>query len=94
MNARASLTRASTRRLEAIRFGSSLQAYRRDMDTNRSSREFAMRLHQAQDMVSVQADCAMDEALRRIQERATLLGLTVEDTAADVLTHHIWFRPE
>jgi len=64
------------------------------MSMNGSGQEFAMRVYQAQGMVSVQADCAMDEALRRIQERATTLGLTVEDTASDVLSHHIWFRPE
>jgi hypothetical protein len=64
------------------------------MNGNRFDREFSARVHQAQGMVSVQADCAMDEALRRIKERATRLGLTLEDTASDVLSHHIWFRPE
>ena len=64
------------------------------MNTNGPGREYSALVHQAQGIVSVQADCTMDEALRRIIERAQRLGLTLDDTATDVLGHHIWFRPE
>jgi hypothetical protein len=64
------------------------------MSTSGFGWEHSARVHQAQGMVSVQADCALDEALRRIEQRAKRLGRTLEDTATDVLGHRIWFRPE
>jgi hypothetical protein len=63
------------------------------MDVSSSGRELPVRVRQAQGVVSVQADCGMDEALRRIAERAKRLGLTLDDTATDILGHRIWFKP-
>ena len=64
------------------------------MNTNWSGREYSAQVHQAQGVVSVQAGCGMDEALRRIIERAQRLGLTLHDTAIDVLDHRIWLKPQ
>ena len=58
-----------------------------------SSNTHSAQLHQAEGIVSVQADCTTDEAFIKISERAKALGLTLEDTAAEVLSHRIWFRP-
>jgi len=40
----------------------------------------------------VQADCTVDEALTKMKERAKSFGLTLEDTAGEILAHRIWFR--
>jgi hypothetical protein len=54
--------------------------------------QYNARIHQAEGVVSVQADCTMVEAHAKIQERAKLLGLTLEATATEILGHRIWFR--
>jgi len=42
-------------------------------------------------MVSVQADCSLDEALVLMQERASVHGLTLKEVADAVVEHLIRF---
>ena len=60
------------------------------MSTNRPG--YSSQVSQAERTVSVQADCTLDEALAKMRERAELLDRTLEDIAAGVLSHRIWFR--
>jgi AmiR/NasT family two-component response regulator len=46
---------------------------------------------QAQGVVSVQADCTIDEALRLLLERAHVSHQTLSQIARDVVAHRIWF---
>ena len=51
------------------------------------------RVLQAQGMVSVQADCTMDEAARLIRETAQATDQTVERVADRILARRLWFDP-
>jgi AmiR/NasT family two-component response regulator len=62
------------------------------MTSNGSSFEHTALVAQAQGIVSVQADCSMTEALRRMKERALQIGQTLEEVAIGVIGHRIWFR--
>jgi hypothetical protein len=46
---------------------------------------------QAQGVVSVQADCTLDEALRMLVERAQVSHQSLSQIASDVVAHRIWF---
>jgi hypothetical protein len=48
-------------------------------------------VNQAAGMVSVQADCSIEQALAMMSERATFAGLTLGEIAAGVLDRSIWF---
>jgi hypothetical protein len=52
-----------------------------------------VRLAQAMGMVSVQADCALDEALRLMNDRAFIHHCKVDDIAIGVLDRTIRFGP-
>ena len=60
--------------------------------TNGSGLNHSARVYQAQGIVSVQADCAMDEALRLMKLRAHDIDRTLDEIAAGVVGHRIWFR--
>jgi len=49
-------------------------------------------VHQAEGVVSVQANCTMAEARIKMNERAKLLDCTLHDLARGVVAHRIWFR--
>jgi AmiR/NasT family two-component response regulator len=49
------------------------------------------KLAQAQGVVSVQADCTVDEALRMLLERAQVSHRSLTQIANDVVAHRIWF---
>ena len=49
------------------------------------------RVWQAQGMVSVQACCALHEALTLMKERAATDGRTLEEIAAAVISHDLRF---
>jgi len=49
-------------------------------------------MNQAERIVSIQADCTIDEALAEITERAKALSRTLDDIATGVVAHRIWFR--
>jgi hypothetical protein len=49
---------------------------------------------QAQGIITVQADCTRDEALRLMIERAQLTRWSVPQVASAVIAHRIWFHPE
>jgi hypothetical protein len=46
---------------------------------------------QAQGVVSVQADCTLDQALQILMERAQVSHQSVLQIATDVVAHRIWF---
>jgi hypothetical protein len=60
------------------------------MTTNGSG--YDAQVHQAEGVVSVQADCTMAEARVKMNERAKLLDCTLHDLAQGVVAHRIWFR--
>jgi hypothetical protein len=45
-------------------------------------------------MISVQAECTLDEALERLQSRAAATGKTVDQVATYVVNRTIRFSPE
>jgi len=48
-------------------------------------------INQAAGMVSVQADCNIEEALQLMHDRAAVAHVTLEEIAAAVLDHSILF---
>lgn len=62
------------------------------MSANGTGARHSNAVHQAEGVVSVQAECTVDEAHLKIQTRATSLGLSLEDTAVEILAHRIWFN--
>jgi hypothetical protein len=56
------------------------------------SRWQANQVDRAQGIVSVQADCTTDDALRKMTDRARLIGQTLEEIARAIIGHRIWFR--
>jgi hypothetical protein len=48
-------------------------------------------VNQAAGMVSVQANCGIDEALASMTERAKFAGLSLDEIAAGVVDRSIWF---
>jgi hypothetical protein len=46
---------------------------------------------QAEGMVSVQAECRVEDALQLMADRATVQGMTIEQVAAAVVDHSIRF---
>jgi hypothetical protein len=57
-----------------------------------NGRHFSALVQQAEGMVSVQAGCTVTEARVKLDERAKVLGRTLEDVAAKVVGRRIWFR--
>jgi AmiR/NasT family two-component response regulator len=53
--------------------------------------EYSDRVHQAQGMVSVQADCSLDEALALMQATASATDKTLDDVADDVIGRRLRF---
>ena len=51
------------------------------------------RLAQAQGMVSIQADCSLDDALRTMRERAQVERRTLDNIVTSVLDRTISFGP-
>lgn len=51
------------------------------------------RVNQAAGMISVQAGCTTDEALRILRERALVTGETVDDLAVATVERRIRFGP-
>jgi phage gp46-like protein len=49
------------------------------------------RVYQAQGMVSVQADCTVDEALAWITEKARESGMSVDAMAAEIIERRVRF---
>ena len=47
---------------------------------------------QAQGIVTVQADCSLDEALQMMTDRAQVTHQSLLQIAEGVVAHHIWFR--
>jgi hypothetical protein len=56
-----------------------------------SGHERIAKLAQAQGRVSVQANCSIAEALTLMEDRAALTHRTVDEIAAAVCRHDIWF---
>jgi hypothetical protein len=48
-------------------------------------------VNQAAGMVSVQADCGIEQALAIMTERAKFAGLSLDEIAAGVVDRSIWF---
>jgi AmiR/NasT family two-component response regulator len=55
------------------------------------SADDAARVAQAMGMVSVQADCTVDEALLLIHDRAIVEGMTMHEIASQVVARRIRF---
>ena len=51
-------------------------------------------VNQAAGMVSLQADCYIEEALQLMEDRASVAHITVEEIAAAVLDRSIQFGPD
>ncbi len=66
-------------------------AHARSMDEQPPHGGFRARLHQAQGMVSAQAQCSVDEAMIMISDRATVTGLTLDEIADAVIDRTIRF---
>jgi AmiR/NasT family two-component response regulator len=49
------------------------------------------KLAQAQGIITVQADCTFDEALRMMLERAQVAHQSLSQIAEGVVAHRIWF---
>ena len=49
------------------------------------------RVLQAQGMVSVQADCSVDDALARMNERAAESGISLDAIASAIIEHRVRF---
>ena len=60
------------------------------MSTNGSS--YDPQVHQAEGVVSVQADCTLAEARVKMNERAEFLHCSLHDLARGIVAHRIWFR--
>jgi hypothetical protein len=56
---------------------------------NGSPFEYSAEVHQAQGMVSVQADCTLDEALSRMKTFAAATNATLEQVADDVIKRRV-----
>ena len=52
------------------------------------------RVNQAAGMISVQASCSPDDALRILRERALVTGESVDDLAAATVERRIRFGPD
>ena len=50
------------------------------------------RVLQAQGMVSVQADCSVDDALARMTETAVESGMSLDAIASEIIEHRIRFN--
>ena len=57
------------------------------------SEETDPRVSQASGMVSVQANCAVDEALKLMKERAQATGTSLLEVACATVEHRIRFGP-
>jgi AmiR/NasT family two-component response regulator len=51
----------------------------------------ATKLAQAQGIVTVQADCTFDDALRMMEHRAQISHRSLSQIADAVVAHRIWF---
>jgi AmiR/NasT family two-component response regulator len=60
---------------------------------NGSAFAHSHRVSQASGMVSVQADCTIDEAVVLMQDRAATMGQTLDEIAAAVVDRSIRFGP-
>lgn len=58
---------------------------------NGSASSHSHRVNQASGMVSVQADCTIDEAVVLMQDRAATMGQTLDEIAAAVIDRSIRF---
>jgi len=56
-----------------------------------SASERVLKVAQAQGRVSVQADCSISDALTLMEDRASLTQHTLDEIAAAVCRHDIWF---
>jgi AmiR/NasT family two-component response regulator len=57
-----------------------------------SNVESIAKLAQAQGIVTIQADCSLDDALRKMLDRAQINEQSVSQIADAVVAHQIWFR--
>jgi AmiR/NasT family two-component response regulator len=57
-----------------------------------SNVESIAKLAQAQGIVTIQADCTLDDALRKMLDRAQINHQSVSQIADAVVAHQIWFR--
>ena len=56
--------------------------------------ESSARVSQASGMVSVQADCSVEEALELLKERARIAGQSLEALAEDVVERRVRFESQ
>ena len=57
------------------------------------SHDHGPQVNQAAGMVSVQADCTIDEALEMLKARALVSGRSLEDVAEATVQHLLRFGP-